>query len=93
MKSNGSAKISARFDRIVNYLVYTGTENERPAYVRYGLPLIAIVIVTLLKLNFNEAIGINSPFLLFNDIVCFAAIIGGVRPAIMAAVISAKIDD
>src|ERR1700748_2963326 len=82
-----------KINQIDSFLIWSGQNKARPAYIRYGLPVILIILTTWAKLQFNAYIGTNSPYLLYFGIVCLSAIIGGIGPAILAAVISAMVAD
>ncbi|WP_426671327.1 ATP-binding protein [Mucilaginibacter sp. McL0603] len=82
-----------KINQLANFLIWSGKNKTRPAYIRYGLPIILIALATLLKLQFPIAIGFKSPHLLYFGIVCLSAIMGGIGPAIMASIISAVVGD
>ena len=80
-----------KINQIAGFLIWSGKNKTRPAYIRYGLPVILIALATLLKLQFPIAIGFKSPYLLYFGIVCLSAIMGGIGPAILASIISALV--
>jgi len=69
------------------FIVRIGKNRERPRYYRYGLPLIAVALVTIIKLYFNNALGESNPYVLYFSIVCIALYFGGVMPAIMTVIV------
>ena len=93
MENKRKPGFTKKMDRLVNYLIYNKENKERSVYFRYGVPLLLVILVTLLKLNFTEAIGVNNPYLLYFGIVCLSAILGGIGPAVLAAVCSALLAD
>jgi len=56
---------------------------------RYGFAVLAVAISLLLKLLLNPLLEVESPFLLFFATVMLSAWYGGMKPGIVAAVLSA----
>jgi PAS domain S-box-containing protein len=56
---------------------------------RYGFAVLAVAIALLLKLLLNPLLEVESPFLLFFATVMLSAWYGGMKPGIVAAVLSA----
>ena len=80
-------------NRIPNLLIWSGQNKARPAYIRYGLPVVLVFAATLLKLQFITYINTNSPYLLYFGIVCLCTILAGPGPAILATLLSLIVAD
>ena len=89
MESSGP--LFKKVSRIPGYLIWAGQNKKRPAYIKYAFPVILIGLVTLIKLLFSHVIGSNSPYLLYFAIVSLSAILGGVGPSVLAAILSAVV--
>lgn len=63
--------------------------QKRNRFRRYGLPIILISLVFLLKHYFHQLLGDNSAFLLVSFVVAVSSWYGGLGPGIFATSISA----
>jgi PAS domain S-box-containing protein len=68
-------------------IVQIGKNRDRPRYYRYGLPLVFVAIVTIVKLYFSSVLGESNPYVFYFSVVCIALFVGGVAPAIMTVVV------
>lgn len=64
---------------------------KSPPYVQYGVPLLLIAVVTILKITLTGYIGYKTPFLLYFGIIIITSRYFGSRPAVMIALLSTLI--
>jgi PAS domain S-box-containing protein len=74
-------------------LIWSGKNKTRPAYIRYGIPLILIVLATLVKMQFNASMGGRNPYILYFGIVSLTAVVCGLGPALFSTFITALVAD
>lgn len=79
--------------RINRYLWSDIAIARRKWYVRYIFSLAITLIVTIVKLNFYDVVGDDSPFLLYFASVILATGFGGVGPGIVATIFSGLLAD
>ncbi len=72
-------------------LIWSGTNKTRPAYIRYGIPLILILLATLVKMQFNASLGGRNPYILYFGIVSLTAVVCGLGPAVFSTIITALV--
>ena len=75
------------------FLIWSERRKSGPFYLRYGLPVVLVVVATVLKLQFWASLSASSPFLLYFAIVCLCTITAGIGPAIVAIIMSAVAAD
>src|SRR5476649_315525 len=64
---------------------------DSPFYIKYGVPLLLLVWVTLLKLLMFSYIGTSTPFLLYFGVVVISARYFGERAALVTIICAAAI--
>jgi PAS domain S-box-containing protein len=67
--------------------------NNYPWYVKYGMPILLVVAVTLVKLWLFNYIGYKTPFLLYFAIVILSSRYYGVGSAVLTSALSAMACD
>jgi len=66
---------------------------SHPAYYRYAIAVVIVIAAVAIRLTFLSVLGTHAPYLLFFPAVLLAAIYGGLRPALLAAGLSALLAD
>ncbi|MEO6524049.1 MAG: ATP-binding protein [Mucilaginibacter sp.] len=62
---------------------------KSPFYIKYGVPLLLTVIVTIIKISLTNYIGQKTPFLLYFGVVIITSRYFGKTPAIVITLLSA----
>jgi PAS domain S-box-containing protein len=62
---------------------------KSPFYIKYGVPLLLTVIVTIIKISLSDYIGQKTPFLLYFGVVIITSRYFGKAPAIIVTLLSA----
>ncbi|HZS49197.1 MAG TPA: DUF4118 domain-containing protein [Blastocatellia bacterium] len=65
-------------------------ELKRPAVLRYGLAIVAVLLITIVRFPINQALGSTSvPFLFYFLAITFAGWYGRFGPGLLATILSA----
>jgi PAS domain S-box-containing protein len=66
---------------------------ERPAWLRYGVALIAVVVASLVRVLFYPLLGQGTAFLFMFPAIMAAAAYGGLGPGLLATALAAAVAD
>jgi PAS domain S-box-containing protein len=66
-------------------------EKDHPAFIRYGVVVVLCLLVFIVKKMLGPVLGDNLPFMLFFSAILLSSWYGGMRPGILATVLSAII--
>jgi DNA-binding CsgD family transcriptional regulator len=78
-------------ERDLDRLRFLWLEAGRHAIVRYGLPIVLVVVTAVLRLVVAPEVSRSSPFLLSAAIVLASALVGGLGPGMVATVVLAAL--
>jgi PAS domain S-box-containing protein len=68
-------------------------KESHPAYYRYAVAVVLVLVVTAMRLVFLSALGTRAPFVTFYPVVILAALYGGWRTGLLATILSAIVVD
>jgi PAS domain S-box-containing protein len=67
--------------------------QQRPAVLRYGVAIVAVILATLLRLSVDPVVGDLMPFPAYLIAIMFAAWYGGLGPSVTALVLGGELAD
>jgi PAS domain S-box-containing protein len=68
-------------------------KESHPAYYRYAVAVVLVLVVAAMRLVFLSALGTRAPFVTFYPVVILAALYGGWRTGLLATILSAIVVD